>query len=46
MAVPKKKTSKTKSRKRCFQWRAVAAKAAEKALSLAAKNIHQKAAKP
>ena len=34
MAVPKKKTSKTKKAKRRYQWRVVAMKAAERSLSL------------
>ena len=43
MAVPKKKRSRTKKAKRRYQWRLVARKAAERAISLSKTALKQKA---
>jgi hypothetical protein len=43
MAVPKKKRSRTKKAKRRYQWRLVARKAAERAISLSAVSLKRNA---
>lgn len=43
MAVPKKKRSRTKKAKRRYQWRLVARKAAERAISLSAISLKRNA---